>query len=108
MAPRHATFYPSAIIAGTSITGSYQTALTLPQDTDCLVIGSTCNNNLLLRIPSMPESGIVETEEVPLLAKQTLVLDFRALSKRLAAGLVEYKHAGAAPTSGDLAFIAFN
>lgn len=108
MAPRHATFYPSAIIVGTTITDTYQIALTLPQDIDCLVIGSSCDNNILLRVPSMPESGIVETKEIPLLARQTLVLDFRSLSKRLAAGLVEYKHAGAAPTAGDLAFIAFN
>lgn len=108
MALRHATFYPSAIINGTTITGSYQTALVLPQDIDCLALGSTCNKNLLIRVPSMPDSGVVETKEVVLLARQTLVLDFRSLSKRLAAGLVEYKHAGSPPTEGDLAFIALN
>lgn len=105
MALRHATFEFGAILPGTSITGSYQTIFTATQDLDFLSIGSTCDVNLLLRVPSVLLSGVVTTAELPILARQAFIIDLRSFGKRLAAGAIEVKHAGVAPTSGS--FTAF-
>lgn len=67
---------------------------------DFLIIGNTCDTNLLVELPSVSLAGVVSVADVPCLATHSFVLDFRAGDKRLAKGLVRVKHNGSAPTSG--------
>lgn len=106
MALKHVTFESSSLVAGSSLTGSYVTILTTTQDSDFLVVACTCDQNIYLELNSVQLSGVVAREEIPWLARQSLVLDFRSLGKRLAAGEIKAKHAGAVPTAGSLAITA--
>lgn len=96
MSIKHISFDPYGYVAGTSITGSYQTVLSLSDDSDFLFIFNTCDTALIMRVPSY-----TSTAEIRLPAGANFSLDCRTNSKRLAKGNIEIKYAGAAPTTGE-------
>lgn len=107
MSNKHADFDDYGQLAASSLTGSYQTLLTLTDDADILILFNTSNHDLILRVPSKAaRSTSATTKEIYVCAAQPFVLDLRPGSKRLAKGLIEVKHAGVAPTSGSISATA--
>lgn len=99
MQPTHATFY-NGYIAGTSVTGTYQDLLALSDDADVIIVMNGCNAPLFL---SLPNRGSTTNVYIPALA--SFALDGRTNANRIAKGTIQIKHAGSAPTSGDLSVL---
>lgn len=92
-----ATFQSAGEIAGTALTGSYATVLTLGADAVCLAILNTCNNTIFVSL----DGGTSDT--LKLESGESLTLDFGTNGRRVASGvLIQAKHAGAAPTQGTI------
>lgn len=102
MATKHVEFDDYGTIQGTALTGSYQTVLSMTDDADVLAIFNTCDNPIILQVPNK-----LTTKEIRLAARASTVFDFRTNQKRLAKGLIRAKHAGAAPTTGELSVTVF-
>ena len=101
VAIKHVEFDDYGYLDGTSVASTYATILTLTDDVDVLFIFNTCDQSLILSIPSK-----LSTKEMRLPAKCSFVLDCRANSKRIAKGLVRVKYASAVPTSGEISVTA--
>lgn len=92
-----ASFQSAGEIAGTALTGSYATVLTLNADAVCLVILNSCNNTIYVSL----DSGTSDT--LKLESGESLTLDFGTNGRRVASGTtIQAKHAGAAPTQGTI------
>ena len=97
MSIKHLEFDDYGYIAGTSITNAFQTVLTLSDDADFLFIFNTCDQALVVRLPSARSTALVR-----LPAGANWNLDCRTNSKRLAKGLIEIKYADSVPTTGEI------
>jgi hypothetical protein len=102
MAIKHVEFDDFGFLLGTSLTGSYQTLLSLSDDADVLAIFNTCDNPITLQVPSK-----LSTKEIRLPARASTVFDFRTNSKRMAKGIIKVKHSGVAPTTGEISVTVF-
>lgn len=92
-----ATFQSMGSVAGTALTGTYQTVLTLTADAVCLVVLNTCNNTILVSL----DGGTSDT--LRLESGESLTLDFGTNGRRVSSGAtIQAKHAGAAPTQGTI------
>lgn len=97
---KHLEFDDYGYIEGSAITNVYQTVLTLTDDADVLFIFNTCNNALILQVPSK-----ISTKEIRLPAEASVTIDCRTNSKRIAKGAIKVKFV-AAVTSGELSITA--
>lgn len=93
MSIKHAEFQPYGKINGTSITGTYQTVLTLSGDADIFFIFNSCDKELIVSVPGTPDAFYLPPT-------RSLTFDARTNKKRIKAGTFEVKHAGVAPTTG--------
>lgn len=97
MSIKHIEFNNYGYLAGTSITSSYQTLVTMTDDADMMFVFNSCDTSLVLEVPSK-----FTTAEIRLPAKNSFVLDGRTNSKRIAKGLIRVKYASSVPTSGEI------
>lgn len=101
MAIKHLEFDLYGYIAGASLTADYQDVLALSDDADVLLVFNTCDQAILLEVPSK-----LSTQEVRLPARASFTIDCRTNSKRIARGTIRAKHAGGVPTTGELSITA--
>jgi hypothetical protein len=101
MAIKHLELDDYGYLTGTAITGTYATLLTLTDDSDALFVFNSCDNPLLLQVPSK-----LTTKEIRLPSRASFVIDCRTNSKRIAKGVIKVKHAGVAPTTGEITITA--
>lgn len=95
MSIKHITFDDSASLSYFSITGSYQTLLTLSDDADILWLANSTDALILFQVPSSTTTKIIQ-----LLPGASKCIDARSNSKRVAKGLIKVCYSLAAPTAG--------
>jgi hypothetical protein len=104
---KHVDFDDYGFLTGTSVTGSYQTLLTLTDDVDVLFVFNTCDKSLLLQVPSKAlKATSTTTKEIRLPVNASFVIDCRTNDKRIAKGIIKVKHAGVVPTTGEISITA--
>ncbi len=102
MAIKHLQFDDSATIEFSSLTGTYQNLLSMSDDADVVFIYNTTNQAVLLKMPSGIVNKVLVYKDIRLPATATIAIDCRTNSKRIAKAIIQVKHAGSAPTSGEV------
>lgn len=104
---KHISLDDYGYLTGTAITGTYQDLIALTDDADFILVFNSCDKALILKVPSKAErSTSVSTKEIRVPSGLSFTIDCRANQKRFPKGTIQVKHAGAAPTTGEVTVTA--